>query len=372
MLKKIAVFILLLALSSFLMGISALILSPELRYFLYKEISYQYIADRLTKDAKTEEEKVLKIFDYIHENLNAMGGEVIDKDTWNDLFRGIAWCDQQSWALATLLSKENISGRIVMLRNKEMVSTHTIAEVFLKDRWIALDPLYGLVFRKDNGSLATLEEISQNPEIIAQNPKVLLLSQEKREEFLSTYSKVIPLKLEPKRWGSLLKKKNRTRPQRALNLVMAGTVRICGRFFTYPYQDLYLSLELKSLHNNPERLYFKARNYHLYSRTNLAKRLYEQIIREFPDNELSKSSKIFLTILEIKDKDFKHAIIRMKDFLSDSKNSQWNILAHYYLGAAYEGIGDFENARLNYAQASSNLDTDAVLRLSELKGIRQE
>jgi len=367
MLKKTAFFIILLLIFFILLGISTVIISSKLRYYLYKEIGYQYLADKISKGAKSDEEKVLRIFSYIHDNLNAVGGQVVDKDTWNDLVRGIAWCDQQSWDFATLLSKENISARFVMLKDKEGVSPHTIAEVFLGGKWIALDPLYGLVFRKDNGNLVTLEEISRDPSILTKNPIVLLLPDDKRNGFLATYARVIPLPMEPRRWAPLLEKKNSNIYQRIVNLAIKNCVRIFGKYLVNPYQDLYLALNSNIYNSQEEALYFKARNYHLYYRIHSAENLYKKIIINYPQTKYAENSQFFLGLLnaEVK-KDYKVAIEEFHRLLNKYPNTEWSIVARYFLGKTYEAVGDLENAKLNYSYFAYNLDTDAAWRLSNL------
>ncbi len=368
MAKRAIIIILLVIASSIFVGLSAVIFSGSLRYFLYKEISYQYLADKITKGAKSDEEKVLRIFTYIHNNLSAAGGQVVDKDSWNDLVRGIGWCDQQSWDFATLLSKENIAARFAMLRDKNGVSPHTIAEVLLKGKWIALDPLNGLVFRENNGSLVTLDEISQNPSLISQNPKVLALPLKERQEFIAWCGTLFPIPMAPKRWASLLEKKNATLPARLTNQAVKYSVRILGEHFVNTYQNLYLSLSRKSFSAPVEYLYFRARNYHIYERASLAENAYKQIIRDCSQSERAEDSRFFLGVLneEVK-QDYRGAIEELNELFKDYPRSKWAQIARYFLGKAYEANGDLENAQVNYGYSASNLDTDAAARLAGLR-----
>jgi hypothetical protein len=47
-------------------------------------------------------------------------------------------------------------------------SYHVLAEVWVDERWVAIDPLRGLVFHDEHGNLASLAEVANNPAVIEQ------------------------------------------------------------------------------------------------------------------------------------------------------------------------------------------------------------
>lgn len=365
--KRFFIITLIVIFSFIILGVIGVFSISKVRGFLYKEIGYQFIADQVVGDEKDEEKITLLLFSYIHTNLNVVRAKVIDQDSWNDLVRGIAWCDQQSWAFATILSKKNIHARIVMLKDKDGISPHTVAEVFLRGKWRVFDPLNGLVFRKpDDGSLATLEDISNDPSIISQHPKVKLLQEEARKNFLDRYARIFPIPQAPERWSSLLDKKNQSLPRKAINRVIKLAVDILGRPFVNAYQDLYLLAKAKSFTEPAERLYCRARNHHLYYRTNLAEKTYKQIIQNHPQSRRVEDGQFFLGVLKVDFRDYQNGVNELEEFFEKFPNSKWRNIAHYSLGRAYEGLKDFENARISYNYCRTSLDTDAVWRLSRL------
>jgi hypothetical protein len=365
--KKFSTIILVILLFGILISIVIFFFYGRIRDYFYREISYQFIANQVVGKEKNEEKIALLLFEYIHEYLNVLGEEVIDKTSWDDLIRGIAWCDQQSWALATLLSKKNIHARITMLIDKDGVSPHTITEVLLNEKWRVFDPLYGLIFRKpNNNSLATLEEISNDFSLFAENPKVKALPKIKREEFLSNFKRMFPLSASPKRWSSLLTKKNNIFLKRFVNRLIDSFVKLSPKFFIYGYQDLYLFINSKIFDSSEEELYYSARNHHLYGRINTAEKIYRAIIKAYPQSKKCEDSQFFLGVLYEQIRDYKSAIDEFNRLFERYPDTKWAKIAHYFLGKAYELTGNLENAKINYNYSKFDLYTDAAWRLSKL------
>jgi len=339
----------------------------KVREFLYKEISYQFVADEVVGDEKDEEKAAILLCNYIHTHLNVAGGEVMDRDSWNDLVRGIAWCDQQSWALATLLSKCNIYARFAMLKDRKGSSPHTVTEVFLSGDWKIFDPLNGLVFRSKDGSLATLEEISNDIGIISRNPKVISLGLKEREAFLNWYKGMFPMPRQPERWAPLLTKKTYTLPRKIVHNSIMAIVRLLGRPFVNAYQDVYLLVRSGSFSEPYEFAYFKARNYHLYQRTDAAQRAYRYILQNYPQSNRVEDCLYYLGVLCYESGQYEAAIEFLHSLLADYPRTRWSKMAHYFLGRNFEDSGETKRAQAHYKYAAIDLDTDAAWRLFRLE-----
>ena len=338
---------------------------------LYREISYQFVADRVTAGATSDVERILRLFDYIHLHVNVVGSTVIDETPWNDLVRGIGWCDQQSWGLATLLSKENIDARFAMLRTASGVSPHTVAEVKIADRWALFDALNGLYYRKPDGTFATLEEIVQNPALVAQESKIQRLQPEVRTAFLQGLPDLYPFGQSPKRWTSLLTKKNRSLARRLGNRFIRVTVRALGKPFVHTYQDLYFLTEARRGREWAERRLLQARNYHLYGRLPEAERSYRAVIEQAPQHPRREDAQCYLGILLNDAGRFSASREQLEELLARFPTTRWRAVAQYYLGRDDEAMGDLPQALKRYQQLAGNLDFDGPWRLAELQGLAQ-
>lgn len=337
----------------------------SLRDRLYREVSYQHLANRLTAGAATDTDRILRIFDFIHQQVNVVGAPVVDDSPWNDFVRGIGWCDQQSWGLATLLSKQNIHARFAMLRKASGVSPHTVAEVRIGDRWALFDPLNGLYYRKPDGSFATLEEVAQDPALIAAEPKIQLLQPEVRATFLDSVPGLYPLEQEPTRWSSLLLKKNRSRAQRITNQAIRFAVGAFGAPLAHAYQDLYY-LTAWPRPTDAEALFRRARNYHLYGRLKSAERDYRLVQRRFPDHERSEDAQFYLAGVLTASGRYAESLQELDALTQRTPPSKWSALLPEYIGQNYEAMGDIPRALTSYQLVAGNLDLDGPWRLARL------
>lgn len=366
---------------------SAILLSQSLREYLYREISYQLLADRIAGNETDPEKIAMRINDFVHESLYPSGGPVLDVTSWNDLVRGIGWCDQDDWTLATLLSKKNIHARFAMLKDKQGSSPHTMAEVYLGEQWRVFDPLYGLVFRSSRDqSLATMSDLSENPSRIFDNPRIRALPEKSRRKVEELFSRVFPIPKEPVRWAPLLLMKNRSLVRQTVNNVIGLSLSLFGPRAAYLVQDLYLGMlpnrlialdrgiksgsgpvTLTKSEDPALFLYYKARNHHLYERATLAEKFYKEIILRYPESPYAEKSSFFLGDLNLRViRDYPAAVSHLADFLNRYPGSNWTSRAQYLLGLAYETMGNLEEAQRHYTAASSDPYVAAAHRLVEL------
>ena len=108
-----------LALFLFLSVPSALLLGPQkLRDYAHRELTCRAIADEVTKNVTGEIQVAESLFTFVSTNGYAPPTiPAIDTTTVrDDLVRGIAWCDQQAWALSTSSAKKGIPSTLLMLR----------------------------------------------------------------------------------------------------------------------------------------------------------------------------------------------------------------------------------------------------------------
>ena len=84
-----------------------------------------------------------------------------------DVIENGGWCSDRSLLLAALLNKSGIPAHTVMLRPCHTCPpNHTVVEAFTGDFWMAVDPTYGLVYPKTDGTYASIEDLREDSELV--------------------------------------------------------------------------------------------------------------------------------------------------------------------------------------------------------------
>jgi len=93
---------------------------------------------------------------------DASPAPVISDDYYNILKRGSGYCDQAAYVFSVLSTRLGIPARMIMLRDRDGVSHHTAAEVYLDDKWKYIDPWLGVFPHKPDGTAYTRFEFAKN------------------------------------------------------------------------------------------------------------------------------------------------------------------------------------------------------------------
>lgn len=268
--------------------IIAVFLPEPISGYVYRDLTYLYLSDRLIANDLSDQEKIEVMFEYIATNIYACEGfKVVDYNLYNDLIRGIGWCDQQAGALNTLLNKQNIKSRLRDVQN------HTCGEALLGDKWVLLDPFAGSIYYlKGTSEIASLDEIVRGEQIEYSSLKlelpdlqVLYVPSEVRfrEGISPEYSDYL----------------NKSVIKRAIEMDIKFGYALYGKKYAFWYQDKYLT-SIKELLDPGEKWiinytsiykpsndayleYFKGRNYYLYGRYNEALKIYNRVIDIYPE-----------------------------------------------------------------------------------------
>lgn len=335
-----------------MVSLAALESSASLRYFLYKEVAYKLVSDQAARAGSHEskaagygaasgadqERAALATVEFVSAHLDPLGQDVQDKDSWNDLVRGVAWCDQQAWALATLLARQGTEVRLFMLRGPDGSSNHTVAEMRIGDRWVFADPYFGLVLRGPTGRLLSLHEFARDPLVLHAQPRYRRLSPTAQREVRARYhgvfhqvEKATPWKFpSPSQQGFL---------RRAAATVVRSSVRQLGPSFANFCQDYYLSRHPESpasSQTNAVGLFVRARNYQLFGRSAKAQRQYEELIARFPQSREATDSRFFLGRLYLASGRIANATRLLQ---ISAANAVWKVPAAYHLHAAHARAG---------------------------------
>ncbi|TAN62235.1 transglutaminase domain-containing protein, partial [bacterium] len=165
----------------------ATLVNKDIAYYAYKEATYGLIIKGVIKKDESPDKQLILINEFLYRNFSSpYRADVIDKDIFNDLMRGIAWCDQRAWALVIFAGKLGIEARLVFTKNPEGVSTHTVSEAKIGGRWMLFDPQFGFFGRKNSRYPASYDDICRHPELFLLNEKMLMLKKISPERYAIT------------------------------------------------------------------------------------------------------------------------------------------------------------------------------------------
>ena len=93
---------------------------------------------------------------------DASPSPVISDDYYNILKRGSGYCDQAAYVFSILSTRLGIPARMIMLQDRDGISHHTAAEVYLDKKWQFIDPWLGVFPHKSDGSGYTRFEFAHD------------------------------------------------------------------------------------------------------------------------------------------------------------------------------------------------------------------
>lgn len=381
--KKILTFIFIgLLLVSFFSLPFIFLFNKKLAYYAYKEVTYGTIINHLCGKEKDQEKISIRVLNFLHDNLfTPPSTTAVDKDVYNDLIRGIAWCDQKAWALGTFLGRLGIDNRMVMTKNPEGVSNHTISESFINGKWTFFDPYWGIVIYNNYGELVSYKDICNKPSLFYLSPKMSMIKnidyysyKKIKEHYTENIFYNNPS--EPTIWDNPVKKKDLKRL--VITKILDFYIYLFGNKFSFFFQDIYLHFLLNT--NEHNLTYLKARNYDLYERYELAIDAYNKFINNYPEDSDIENALLFSGILFNKVKSPNSSINILQLLLERFPNTKWKAIAYYYLGYNYELLKNYNLAEDYYWRTINTYksypsyiefgikakETDVIERLSNL------
>jgi len=350
------IFIFLAVLSPFV----SLMLPGKLTNRTYYRLIYRIIADKETAGCFTEEEKALKLLQYVvnHEFLQGIPYECKPAES---LIYAEAYCDFQARTLNELLGVIGIPCRYAMLLDKDGISPHTLNEVFLHNKWCVFDLSMNIVFRDNSMKMVSLDELSDNPGLIFNNKKLVAFKEYDKKGYANTfawYSRMFPMPASPRRSTPVMYKYH------IFDYICDAYFKIFKYIFSNFYQDAYLRLNKNHLKERDLVLLFKARNYHLCYRQDLALEYYDMLLKEYPQSKYLEDDLFFRGELYFDIGDF-HKAIESFGLITD-KYPKWRNAAYLYLGRSYGLIGDTEKSLAAYNNANIfNLSAETIEELNK-------
>ena len=93
---------------------------------------------------------------------DASPSPVISDDYYNILKRGSGYCDQATYVFSVLSTRLGIPARMIMLQDRDGISRHTAAEVYLDKKWQYIDPWLGVFPHRSDGTGYTRFELAHD------------------------------------------------------------------------------------------------------------------------------------------------------------------------------------------------------------------
>lgn len=132
--------------------------------FFDRHYNYKQLVKNIVRGAKTEEERVMKIFEWTHNNIRKIpnGYPIIDDHVWHIIVRGYGAIDQSSDVFTTLCNYAGVDAFFLNIPTENRSSRISLSFVRLNKRWRIFDPYNGVYFKNKNGVIASIDEIKSN------------------------------------------------------------------------------------------------------------------------------------------------------------------------------------------------------------------
>jgi hypothetical protein len=344
-------------------GAGAWAIRRGIHHDLYAAFFIPIVAHRAAREAAGPDEIAARLEQFVYVSIRSVSDmPETGHDPQSILLRGYGYCDQSVLAFIHLLQEKDVSAAMTYLYDANGVSPHTVAEVELDGQWRVFDTLFGFTPRRADGVLATVREVATDPALLAGSRTSATWYRDARVQVVRGPER-------RKRGMPILTYLRQAGIRRLVALTPAWAI---DRF-----QDVYLRLptpppvDHRFDRDSPEsRLFFRARNYHLFGRGPAAAAAYETLLRDHPegphvDDTLYELGRLRLLVLA----DARGALASFETLLATHPETPWAGDATYFAGRARDALGDCAGAARLYrkvADGSSNGMEDARARLARL------
>ncbi len=136
--------------------------------FLARHYEYGRIAKEVTQGCAGDEEKVLAILAWTHENIRKVpqGMPIIDDHILNIIIRGYGTSDQSQDVFTTLCAYSGIPAYWAMVFDNARRVKYPISVVKLGGKWCPFDSYRGKYFKTRRGAIASTEDIAGDRSLV--------------------------------------------------------------------------------------------------------------------------------------------------------------------------------------------------------------
>lgn len=139
--------------------------------FYDRHFNYKDLVKKITKDAKSDEERAMKLFEWTHKNIRESPEDfpIVDDHVWHIIVRGYGVNDQFSDVFTTLCNYAGTSAFYIWVYSDDKKGALPLAFVEINDRWFIFYPYRGAYFENRRGELADIEDIKANDWVVVEN-----------------------------------------------------------------------------------------------------------------------------------------------------------------------------------------------------------
>lgn len=301
----------------------------RLKDYLHKELVYKVIASKITRGLKTDEEKALRLMEYVHRHVvtNQSGYKIIDKHPLNDLIRNVGVCDQVANTLVTLARKAHIKGRLIFLRGYQASSQHSLCDLYIDGEFRIFDPTFDMIFINESGKIATFEDIQRH------NTKLKRVMQTEFGRIFDPFGRGIEkfyFKLFEPEYKPKIFRTNFEQDKK--RFILSRWIDLYYDIFADLFLTLYQKLYFKSAGTGP---FLRARYKHLSFRHDSALADYDYILEKYEDEFMRSECVYFKGVAFWELKEYYKAISEFEKLLEEAPGTKRRRLAMMFLLDSY-------------------------------------
>lgn len=286
---------------------------------------------------------------------DASPSPVISDDYYNILKRGSGYCDQAAYVFSVLSTRLGIPARMIMLQDRDGISRHTAAEVYLDKKWQYIDPWLGIFPHRSDGTGYTRFEFANDQSAlekyryIEQGLTGYDFAQSKIFETFPFMSTTNLVRKVFSKFGNLRESSSST-PGGLSNVEQID--------------DVNLATGLTDKQLDVLKLYDRARELHLYEDFDRARELYSRL---FVNQELlviNDSARFFFGVTYFDERKYGSAEKYFKREITDHPTNVWINSEYRFLAESLIAQGKLAEAKTWLRQSSSQ---GAMVRLKNLE-----
>lgn len=136
--------------------------------FIDRSFQYRQISQEITRDAASDADRALKIFEWTRRQIRTTPPDwpIVDDHILHIIIRGHGVNDQQADVFATLATYAGVPAFWVQVRPEAARPGVFLSFARIEGRWRVFDVFNGVVFRTATGDLATMNDLRGHRELV--------------------------------------------------------------------------------------------------------------------------------------------------------------------------------------------------------------
>jgi hypothetical protein len=137
--------------------------------YVDRDYHYRVLTKGITANCRTEEEKVIAIFDWVAKNIHKVpeGFDVVDDHILNIIIRRYGTANQAQDVFTALSAYAGFPSFWEDIFDKDRKAHYPLSFVKLKGSWRVFDAYYGKYFRTTSGAIASIDDILNDKSLVS-------------------------------------------------------------------------------------------------------------------------------------------------------------------------------------------------------------